>query len=154
MAARKMKQKPLSLVSTVCSIALFLSTNDMVEGYHTNNIPPHLSRVVIQVCQNKDCCQRWKLQTPLPDVLHDLLLLENSERVQMETTSCLGQCGKGPNVCVNGEVYLRGLCDAVTVAAQLESLISIPVPSKLLAAVNVLEKAQTGTSRARPWVEN
>lgn len=78
--------------------------------------------------------------------------------VTIESTSCLSQCGKGPNVMVvdtsrravadNEDVVHRhqlyGVCDAVSAAAQLESL-SIAVPSKLFAAVRVLEKAQTGT---------
>ena len=99
----------------------------------------------IQVCQNKDCCSRWKYQTPLPEVLHDLL----GEKHTIETISCFSQCGNGPNVCVNtpkiGEVFLREITDPTTAAAHLEASASVQIPSKLLAAVSVLEKAKTGT---------
>jgi hypothetical protein len=116
-----------------------------------------VSPLVIQVCQNKDCCQRWKMQTPLPYVLQDLLgvgtnasVAAAAAAVTIETTSCLSQCGKGPNVVVvsgggGKEWHMQGLCDAASVTAQLDSL-ALPVPAKLLAAVQVLEKAQqTGT---------
>ena len=110
---------------------------------------PTTASTKILVCQNKDCCQRWKLHTPLPDVLHDLL---GPMIVDIETTSCLSLCGKGPNVSLvqrsggvgqEEQVYLNGLVDAVSVAAALDAL-SFTVPTKLLAAVNVFEKAQSG----------
>jgi hypothetical protein len=118
-----------------------------------------LSTAKIVVCQNKDCRQRWQLQTPLPEVLHDLLSgSSNRHDFSIETTSCFSQCGQGPNVCItvpqpspnqNGElsreVYLNGLSNAIAVSAELE-LLSLPVPSKLLAAVNVLERALNGKS--------
>jgi len=100
----------------------------------------------IQVCQNKDCCKRWRHHTPLPDVLTDLL----GNTVSIETTSCLSQCGKGPNLCVynpKGEEVQLHMVDSPTVAvAVLEDTLMRNIPSKLLAAVNVLEKAQTGKS--------
>jgi predicted metal-binding protein len=123
------------------------------------------AKTQIVVCQNKDCRQRWQLQTPLPEVLHDLLSGSSSAAspetttsghrhdFSIETTSCFSQCGQGPNVCItqpnqNGElsqeVYLNGLSNAIAVSAELEFL-SLPVPSKLLAATNVFERALNGT---------
>lgn len=103
----------------------------------------------IQVCQNKDCCQRWKLKTPLPDILHDLL---GSKNVSIETTSCFSQCDKGPNLCVSigsgsqsSEVYMNDVKDVISLVTQLDETVSIDIPSKLLAAVNVFEKALSGT---------
>jgi predicted metal-binding protein len=117
----------------------------------------------IVVCQNKDCRQRWQLQTPLPEVMHDLLSgrspttttsSNNRHDFSIETTSCFSQCGQGPNVCItvqqqpeheSQEVYLNGLSNAIAVSAELE-LLALSVPSKLLAAVNVFERAQNGKS--------
>lgn len=104
----------------------------------------------IQVCQNKDCCQRWKLKTPLPDILNDLF---GSQRFLIETTSCFSQCDKGPNLCVSisgsgsqsSEVYLNDVKDVISLVTLLDEAVSIDVPSKLLAAVNVFEKALSGT---------
>ena len=101
-------------------------------------------RSTIQVCQNKDCCQRWRHQTPLPDVLADLL----GDSVSVETTSCLSQCGKGPNLCVRNskgeELQLQRIDSPTIAAAVLEESLGQKIPSKLLAAVNVLEKAHKG----------
>lgn len=111
----------------------------------------------IKVCQNKDCCSRWKHTSPFPDVLSDMLE-KNGAAVTIETTSCLGQCGNGPNLSItlprSGEMFLRGLHDATTAAAHLEALLvgeedAVQIPSKLLAAVNVLDKAQKGTLELR-----
>ena len=99
----------------------------------------------IQVCQNKDCCRRWTLTAPLPETLHDLLP-PNADSVEVETSGCLSQCGKGPNMCVKtreqGE-YLQGITNPAMLAVQLEEIAG-KVPAKLLAAVNVMEKAQKG----------
>jgi predicted metal-binding protein len=121
------------------------------------------TKTLIVVCQNKDCRQRWQLQTPLPEVMHDLLSgrspttttsSNNKHDFSIETTSCFSQCGQGPNVCItvqqqpeheSQEVYLNGLSNAIAVSAELE-LLSLSVPSKLLAAVNVFERAQNGRS--------
>lgn len=103
----------------------------------------------IQVCQNKFCCKAWHHKTPLPDVLHDLL---GSEGVIDATTACFSQCQNGPNICVKRknepDKMLYGIWDPTTAAAHLEALASIEIPSKILAAVNVLEKAERGTSYA------
>jgi (2Fe-2S) ferredoxin len=107
----------------------------------------------IQVCQNKDCCQRWTLKTPLPDVLHDLF---GSQKFVIETTSCFSQCDKGPNLCVSigsgsktFEIYLNDVKDVISLVTLLDEAVSIDVPSKLLAAVNVFEKALSGTMAFR-----
>lgn len=98
----------------------------------------------IQVCQNKDCCKRWRHHTPLPDVLSDLL----GSTVSIETTSCLSQCGKGPNLCVQNqkgeEVQLHEIDSPTVAVAVLQDTLQQKIPSKLLAAVNVLEKAYSG----------
>jgi len=105
-----------------------------------------LSIPFIQVCQNKDCCKRWRQHTPLPEVLRDLL----GKSVTIETTSCLSQCGKGPNVCVRNEMgvetQLHEIQNPTIAVALLEDVLEQKVPSKLLAASNVLEKAHKGTS--------
>lgn len=124
---------PVLSVVALCLLGLSWLTNAAALSV------PH-----IQVCQNKDCCQRWRHQTPLPDVLTDLL----QDAVTIETTSCLSQCGKGPNLSVRtakGEEQLHKIDNPTVAVAVLEEALAVKVPSKLLAAVNVLEKAQTGT---------
>ena len=108
----------------------------------------------IYVCQNKFCCQRWKLKTSMPDVLHDILsgseIGSNSNRILIEKSSCLGQCDKGPNLRIgsastgNEDLYANGISDVIGLTTELDETLSITIPSKVLAAVNVFEKAQTG----------
>jgi len=99
----------------------------------------------VQVCQNKDCCQRWTLSTPLPETLQDLLP-PKADSVEIESTGCLSQCGKGPNLCIKTKMQeqcVHGVINAAMLAVQLGE-VDGKVPSKLLAAVNVMEKAQKG----------
>lgn len=138
-------------------------------------VQPSSAKTVIYVCQNKACCQRWKLKTPLPDILHDLIISNDNssdaKRILIETSSCLGQCDKGPNLrittattkltnkvsdqavdttsisAIEGELFVDGIIDAISLITQLDETLSIAVPSKLLAAVTVFEKALTGTFR-------
>ena len=85
----------------------------------------------------------------------------------IETSSCLGQCDKGPNLrittatttankasdqvvdtstnAMEAEIFVNGIIDAISLITQLDETLLIAVPSKLLAAVTVFEKAQTGT---------
>ena len=145
---KKSSSRPPAALSltTICLLGLSMLTNSVGA----------LSAPHIQVCQNKDCCQRWRHRTPLPEVLTDLL----QDTVTIETTSCLSQCEKGPNICVtaNGEEEQLHKIENPTIAvALLEESLEQKIPSKLLAAVNVLEKAIAGTfvnlrrRRTRHW---
>lgn len=75
-------------------------------------------------------------------MLHDLL----GPKVAIESTGCLGQCQHGPNICLKGkdELIMNDISNPTAAVAHLEAFASIEVPSKLLAAVNVLEKAKQG----------
>jgi hypothetical protein len=107
-----------------------------------------LQKVRVQVCQNKDCCSRWRGQAAsLSETLQDLLLPDST--VEFESSGCLSLCGKGPNVRLtigSEEIYLEGMEDATKAAAFVEEAApdTLEVPSKLLAAVTVLEKAEKG----------
>jgi hypothetical protein len=104
----------------------------------------------IQVCQNKACCQRWNLKTPLPDVLLDLVYDGDRSKIVIDTTSCLGQCDLGPNLRIVKDpnlpdVNVNGINDVIGLVSVIEDILAISVTSKRLAAVNVFEKALTGT---------
>ena len=118
-----------------------------------NNKPPPPHKV--RICQNKDCCRQWTLeQQGLPETLQDLLppdaAAAGSSAVQVESTGCLSQCGKGPNLTMqnnhnNAPVMLHAVDGPVALARALQDELGIRVPSKLLAAVTVMEKARKGT---------
>lgn len=110
----------------------------------------------IQVCQNKDCCQRFEgsSSTDLVRTLQDLLPSHDGDGtvVVVESSGCLSQCGKGPNISVQQAssssseppLLVHGVRDAIRAATELELSCSVPVHSTLLAAVKVLEKAEQG----------
>jgi (2Fe-2S) ferredoxin len=89
----------------------------------------------IQVCQNKDCCKRYQGRIDLFQTIHDLQL-----DAKVESSGCLSHCGQGPNIEIDGLV-LHEITNAATAAVQLELTLGKPIPKLLLAAVQVLEKA-------------
>jgi predicted metal-binding protein len=108
----------------------------------------------ILVCQNKDCCQRWTgVAASLPETLLDLLSdYDTTKRqgIEVETTSCLSKCGKGPNICITrnhpgADCYLHQVTNPTAAAIEIESSFSdVTVHSKLLAAVSCMEKSVKG----------
>ena len=110
----------------------------------------------VRTCQNKDCCKQWTLTYQgLPEVLQDLLTPEIAPRVHVEGTGCLSLCGKGPNMELQSNQQssaftLNGMSGSMSLALELEERLEIEVPSKLIAAVTVLEKAAKGESMKCP----
>jgi hypothetical protein len=112
------------------SILLVLLILVLVTGQCCSLSAPH-----IQVCQNKDCCKRYQGRIDLFQTIHDLQL-----DAQVESSGCLSHCGQGPNIEIDGQV-VHEITNAATAAAQLELTLGKPIPKLLLAAVQVLEKA-------------
>jgi hypothetical protein len=94
----------------------------------------------IQVCQNKNCRNRFKSKSAtIPEVLCDLGF------TNVEIVGCLSQCEDGPNVRFEKEDHLlHGLVDVEHVVHALEHK-GLIIPMKLKAAVKVIQKARTGT---------
>lgn len=91
----------------------------------------------IQVCQNKDCCQRYQGQIDLFQTILDFQL----DNAKVESSGCLSHCGHGPNIEIDGQLLIHEITNAATAAVQLEMTLGTPIPKLLLAAVQVLEKA-------------
>jgi predicted metal-binding protein len=115
----------------------------------SSSSPP---KVRIQVCQNKDCCRRFQGSASLVDTLHDLIPPDMAAaHTTVESTSCLSRCDTGPNICIqrdgqpdNANIDLQGVENAAAAAMHLQTACAIDVPSKLIAAVQVMERAQKG----------
>ncbi len=63
----------------------------------------------------------------------------------------MSRCETGPNLCIekeghsdNASIDLQGVENAAAAAMHLQTTCAIDVPSKLIAAVKVMEKAQKG----------
>lgn len=100
----------------------------------------------VLVCQNKDCCRQWPHQQGLPDTLQDLL--PPHVDVSVEVTGCLSQCGKGPNIVLHksdgSHITLNSMSGPMHLVVELEDHFEIRIPSKLVAAVTVMDKARKG----------
>ena len=105
---------------------------------------------IVQVCQHKDCCKRYGGTIDLVQTLTDLL--PPHVPIIVESTGCLSECHRGPNLRVissnnNGgpkenNPFIHDVSNAAMAAIQLEQIIQQSIPKLLLAAVQVMEKAQ------------
>eukprot|EP00571_Detonula_confervacea_P012329 CAMPEP_0172300916 /NCGR_PEP_ID=MMETSP1058-20130122/2915_1 /TAXON_ID=83371 /ORGANISM="Detonula confervacea, Strain CCMP 353" /LENGTH=256 /DNA_ID=CAMNT_0013010863 /DNA_START=54 /DNA_END=824 /DNA_ORIENTATION=- len=118
------------------------------------SVPPTSSNCVIKVCHNKDCTKKGGGE-PLLNTFRDLLpapSLGESPRVSIESSGCLSQCGKGPNVAVavgNGneedKLYF-GVEDPTTASAVLDVATGEEYPINLLVAAASISQAKCATS--------
>ena len=113
---------------------------------------------IVQVCQHKDCCKRYGGTIDLVQTLTDLL--PPHVPIIVESTGCLSECHRGPNLRVEysktilsssnnnnsgpkeNNPFIHDVSNAAMAAIQLEQIIQQPIPKLLLAAVQVMEKAQ------------
>ena len=120
------------------------------------------TRTIIQVCQNKDCCRRYKGSLDLVQTMHVLvppsqretgMASGTGEEFVVKATSCLSHCDKGPNIVfrkLNGKKEIssktvNGVEDVTMAAVQLELATGQPPLSILLAAARVMDKTSKGT---------
>jgi predicted metal-binding protein len=109
---------------------------------------------VISVCQNKDCCQRFTLKSATLGQTLDHLLHHGQrpqhEEVQVKATGCLGHCGQGPNIQIDGANHRHRIVsrlDTTEAAAVALKGLDFVVHPTLLAATNVMERSSRGTLR-------
>jgi hypothetical protein len=92
----------------------------------------------IRVCQNKHCCKRN------PNLLQSISNLLGTA-AQVESSGCLSECEKGPNIEIVGNIndskVLNGIDDATMAAVQLELALETTIPKLLIAASKVMERA-------------
>lgn len=104
----------------------------------------------VQVCTNKDCCKRFQGKSmTLVQTVYDLIPPADLDQVTIEPSGCLSNCGKGPNICIQSgeqEVVVNGVLTAASAAAELDLSEQLSTHPTLLAAVNVMEKAELGES--------
>ena len=81
----------------------------------------------------------------LVQTLNDLTPPDAVDQIDIEPTGCLSNCGKGPNICI-GDTIVHGVVNAASAAAELDLSDHLSTHPTLLAAVNVMEKAELGKS--------
>jgi len=102
--------------------------------------------LVIQVCQNKDCCKRFEGTENLVRTLNHLVPPSRNNDIKIESVGCLSKCGDGPNVQVNNQLY-NDVRHVQSAAAILETACpDLKVPPTLIAASNVMERTHKAAS--------
>ena len=110
------------------------------------------SRYIIQVCENKNCVKQFPTSAAGGDGLIQLfsdLIHPMANHIVLQSSGCLSQCGRGPNVCITtnpkSNIYF-GVKDAYIVGDLLKDECNIEISPILLAAVDVMAQANRGTS--------
>mmetsp|Transcript_33003 Transcript_33003/g.97384 ORF Transcript_33003/g.97384 Transcript_33003/m.97384 type:complete len:280 (-) Transcript_33003:1754-2593(-) len=133
--------------------------------------PTSSAQHIVKICQNKDCRKRFSPRAPdgsLVDTIKDLLpssSSDNTGNIAIESSGCLSQCGKGPNLCVveadsGKERLFYGVDSASTAAAILDVACDYDPPVDLIMAADKISKAQIASSPAEklslvtPVIEN
>lgn len=109
---------------------------------------------VVKICHNKDCTKKGGGEL-LRTVFRDLIPpTSKTDHIQLniESSGCLSQCGKGPNVCVasnngNDEKMFFNIKDAIDASAVLD--VAIPeanFPIELLVAASSIRQAEHASS--------
>ena len=150
--SRTRKLKTSSPLTPFAVAAALIACPPPATPFSASDRPHHL----IKVCQNKDCRKRYSPRSPdgsLVQTFQDLLLpFDNDEspssNIQIESSGCLSQCGKGPNICVENqggkERHFFGVDSASTAAAILDVACDYDPPVSLIIAADTVSKAQTG----------
>jgi (2Fe-2S) ferredoxin len=120
---------------------------------HLILLPPLANglQTTVQVCTNKDCCKRFQGKSmTLVQAFYDLVPPAALKDITIEPSGCLSNCGKGPNICIQTEgqddKIVYGIANAASAAAELDLSDALVTHPTLLAAVNVMEKAELGES--------
>jgi hypothetical protein len=127
---------------------VFLLSLPFAASLSSSSVSNSHPKVRIQVCQNKDCCRRFQGSASLVDTLYDLIPPGIAASYStVESAPCMSRCETGPNLCIekdDANIDLQDVENAATAAFHLQTTCDIDVPSKLIAAVKVMEKAQKG----------
>ena len=138
-----LKTRQLAVVLTILSFFNILSNSIALAPDH-----------IIRVCQNKDCRKRFSPRAPdgsLVQTVQDLLPADgdDSPKISIESSGCLSQCGKGPNVCVENcntgkERLFFGVDSASSAAAILDVACDYDPEINIILAADKISKAQIG----------
>lgn len=120
---------------------------------------PTPKQCTVKVCHNKDCTKKGGGE-PLLNTFRDLLPPDVARtRVSIETSGCLSQCGKGPNVCVvtsfeggggvsgeGAEKLYFGVKDATEASALLDVSTGEEYDINFLVAATVILQSENASS--------
>ena len=105
-------------------------------------------KCIVKVCHNKDCCKKGG-GAELLNTFRDLVPPDN-DQMEIESSGCLSQCGKGPNVCIvkNGheEKLYHNIKDGIDASAVLDVVSGVEFPIELLVAATKITQAEQSTS--------
>ena len=137
-------------------VSAYLIANSSILAFSGTSSSASSPQHIVKICQNKDCRKRFSPRAPdgsLVDVVRDIFpsSSDNTNSIAVESSGCLSQCGKGPNVCVveadsGKERLFFGVDSASTAAAILDVSCDYDPPVDLILAADKISKAQIGKS--------
>ena len=137
-------------------VSAYLIANSSILAFSGTSSSASSPQHIVKICQNKDCRKRFSPRAPdgsLVNVVRDLFpsSSDNTNSIAVESSGCLSQCGKGPNVCVveadsGKERLFFGVDSASTAAAILDVSCDYDPPVDLILAADKIAKAQIGKS--------
>lgn len=137
-------------------VSAYLIANSSILAFSGTSSSASSPQHIVKICQNKDCRKRFSPRAPdgsLVDVVRDLFpsSSDNTNNIAVESSGCLSQCGRGPNVCVveadsGKERLFFGVDSASTAAAILDVSCDYDPPVDLILAADKISKAQIGKS--------
>jgi (2Fe-2S) ferredoxin len=132
----------LATILLILPLLLLLTILPSVSSFGMSSPP---KKCVVKICHNKDCTKKGG-GAELLNTFRDLIPLDNNQ-LDIQSSGCLSQCGKGPNVCVvkNGsdEKIYHGVKDALDASAMLD--VATPeaeYPIELLVAASTINQAE------------
>lgn len=103
----------------------------------------------IQVCQNKNCLQKYprNYDGGLIQTIQDLIPFSYDD-VDIQGTGCQSQCSLGPNIRINDRVY-NGVDNISTLGAILDVSLGIDTSGHIMAAIDGMANACKSTYPAK-----
>lgn len=116
-------------------------------GWPSPPPPTTTKKCVIKVCHNKDCCKKGGGEALL-ETFRDLIPPPSpgEASIAIESSGCLSQCGKGPNVLVvhndDSEKMYFGVEDPMSASAVIDVATGEEYPINLLLAATYISQAE------------
>ena len=160
--SRKRQRPALASIAPLASAYLIANSSPSLPPTFvlafSDKSTPSSPQHIVKICQNKDCRKRFSPRAPdgsLVDTIQDLLP-SSSDDIAIESSGCLSQCGKGPNMCVvepstGKERLFFGVDSASTAAAILDVACDYDPPVDLILAADKISKAQIGKCQSSAW---
>lgn len=137
----------MSIILVQSKESIFITEAMVVSSHHCDSS----SQYIIKVCENKNCLKQFPVAAGVDGIFQVLsdLIHPQASNIVLQSSGCLSQCGRGPNICVTSKQkssIFFGVKDAYIASSLLKDECNIEISPLLLAAVDLMSQANRGTS--------